>query len=203
LILITASDELLAAYVQNIVNAYIAAAKEQKERGRLWYRTAHDLASVVGQGDVRRGAGLIAALSPMKQWKVNVKLARDASGGNIHGHTGVTLAKVRQIMGGVDPEDVLPDESKTWNFFRAILDPDDPDVVVIDRHAHDVAVGIPRGGPDNGRGLGSKQRYAIFALAYRLATRELVKRGFKVIPNTVQATTWIWQQERENVSPGD
>jgi hypothetical protein len=99
------------------------------------------------------------------------------------------LAKVRAILGGVDPADVLPMWAKTGHFFLNILDPTDPDPVTIDRHAHDVAVGEIYGSRD--RGLDSKARYATLALAYRLAARKL-----NMIPNVVQSIAWIVQIDK-------
>jgi hypothetical protein len=183
-----ATDAQLDEYITNITHAYKMASPDQIERGHNWYPVANQLALIVGNGDARVGAGVIAALSANKRWKTNQKLALDAAEGNIHGHTGVTLTKVQKILDGTDPEDVLPMALKTGNFYRAILDPEDPDVAVIDRHAHDVAVGRTFGEED--RGLGNKTRYATLALAYRLAARKLNE-----IPNALQAIVWIYQLE--------
>jgi len=184
----TATDAELQQYVDNIVAAYRAATPDQVTRGRQWYRVAHDLAAMIGDGDVRMGAGLLAALSANKRWSANVTLAEDAANGNVHGHTGDTLAKVGKILGGADPTELLPMQVKTGNFYRCIMDPADPDPVVIDRHAHDIAVGERYGQRD--RGLSNVNRYATLALAYRLAARKL-----GVIPSVVQAVTWVRQTE--------
>jgi hypothetical protein len=184
----TASDEQLEQYVQNICIAWECLTCAQQERGRMWYPVAHQVAAVTGDGDVRTGAGLIAVLSANKRWELNLSLARDAASGNVHGHTGVTLEKVRKILDGTDPLLVLPDGSKTLNFYRCILNPADPDPVVIDRHAHDIAVGEIYGNRD--RGLSNLTRYATLAHAYRLAARELGD-----IPSVVQAGTWTGHVE--------
>lgn len=181
-----ATDEQLEQYVQNIIAAYLASTSTQRERGRNWYPTARDLAYIIGDGDIRKGAGIIAALSPNKRWLENVKLANQAHEGNVRGHTGVTLTKVRKIMNGEDPIMVLPMSLKTGHFFRNIVDPYDPDPVTIDRHAHDVAVGEVYG--ERNRGLDVKNRYATLALAYRLAARRL-----GILPSVLQATVWVRQ----------
>lgn len=177
-------------YVANILATYAAASSEQRAKGASWYRTAHDMANIIGDGNVRMGAGVIAALSANKSWRLNVRLANDAAAGNIHGHTKANLAKVSAIMiDGADPEDVLPMSSKTGHFFRCIADPTDPDPVVIDRHAHDVAVGRTLG--DAERGLSSVGRYAALAHAYRTAAARL-----GILPSELQAITWVVQTER-------
>jgi hypothetical protein len=119
-----------------------------------------------------------------------VRLAREAfANGEARGHVRDAVTKAERIMLGEDPLSVLPADSKTWNFFRAIIDPDDAEAVVIDRHAHDIAVGERHG--EEERGLSSKRRYATLALAYRIAAQRVDE-----LPSTVQAVTWVvWREE--------
>jgi hypothetical protein len=144
---------------------------------------------IIGGGDARKGAGMLAALSAQRPWEVNVSLATDAADGDVHGHTEAVLAKVRAIMEGADPAEILPMELKTGHFYRCIVDPAAPDPVVIDRHAHDVAAGERYG--SRNRGLSNVNRYATLALAYRLAARELGE-----IPKVVQAVVWVRQVDQ-------
>lgn len=188
------SDSTRRRYIRNIVKVYQQATPDQKRRGREWYRTAHELADFLSEGDVKRGAGVIAALSANKAWDINQRLARDAFNGEPHGHTRDNLAKVAKILSGVDPSEVLPMDAKTGNFYRCILDPDDQEAVCIDRHAHDVAVGRPYGDAD--RGLSAKGRYAVLSLAYRNAAAKL-----GVTPSVLQATTWVvWTEHNAGVA---
>lgn len=182
------TDDELERYIRNIVTAFRAATPEQAARGRQWYPVAHDLAAVIGGGDVRKGAGMLAALSAQRSWEINVGLAQDAADGDLHGHTETVLARVREIMEGADPAEILPMELKTGHFYRCITDPAAPDPVVIDRHAHDAAAGERYGNRD--RGLSNLNRYATLALAYRLAARELGE-----LPQVVQAVVWVRQTE--------
>lgn len=185
------SDAERESYVVNVIAAFRAAPPAAHERGRNWYPAAHDIARIVGDGDPRIGAGVIAALSPNKSWDQNVRLATDAGKRNIHGHVGDALGKVRRILNGADPETVLPPDSKTWNFFRCIFDPTDPDPIVVDRHAHDIAVNKIYGNRD--RGLSAAARYAVFAHTYRVAAVEL-----DIIPQVLQATVWCAHIDRQN-----
>jgi hypothetical protein len=175
-------------YVRNIISAYHAATPAQKRRGRSWYRTAHDLAVLMTDGHARKGAGVIAALSANKSWADNVRLAERCLSGDIAGHTRVMLDKVAAIMAGADPTSVLPMDLKTGQFYRCILNPSDPDAVVIDRHAHDIAIGEVWG--SRSRGLSSAKRYALIAHAYREASARL-----GMLPQTLQAITWVRQTE--------
>jgi hypothetical protein len=152
------------------------------------------LADFLSEGDVKTGAGVIAALSANKSWDLNQKMARKAlREGVLSGHTAANLAKAAKIMSGVDPSEVLPMDAKTGNFYRCILDPDDQEAVCIDRHAHDIAVGRPYGDAD--RGLSAKGRYAVLSLAYRNAAAKL-----GVSPSVLQATTWVvWTESLAGV----
>ena len=175
-------------YVINIMEAWSGATAGHLTQGRTWYRNAHSLAIFMADGHAVKGAGVIAALSANKNWDDNARLAADALAGDVHGHVGDALRKVAAIMAGADPAEVLPMGAKTGHFYRCILDPDDADAVVIDRHAHDVAVGERYFGRD--RGLSAKGRFAALAHAYREAAARLGE-----LPSTVQAVTWVRQVE--------
>lgn len=185
-------DATRESYVINILNAWRAANADQQYRGRAWYRTANQLAYMLSGGNTRQGAGVIAALSANKRWSENVRLAEVAyTVRGPAGHFADALRKVSAILEGADPETVLPMDVKTGNFFRCIADPDDPDAVVIDRHAHDIAVGEVYGQAD--RGLSNKTRYALLAHCYREAALRLGE-----LPSVVQAVTWVAHIEREH-----
>lgn len=184
-----ATPEEFETYVQNIIITWNSATPEQICKGRSWYPVARDMAVMFGDGNVKIGAGIIAALSVQKSWKENIRLATDASAGNVHGHMGATLAKVRAILAGTAPEEVLPMAAKTGNFYRNIVDPSDPDAVTVDRHAHDIAVGEVYGNRD--RGLSTPSRYAIIRNAYLTAAKRLGE-----VASTVQAVTWTVQIDR-------
>ncbi|MCD2462440.1 hypothetical protein MBT42_02575 [Streptomyces sp. MBT42] len=182
-------------YVRNIVRTWREATPEQEAQGRVWYTNAHDLADMMTDGDVRMGAGLLAALSPQTSWPLNVELATNAyETGQPSGHLGDALAKAAKILAGADPTEVLPMDRKTGHFYRCIVDPADADAVCIDRHAHDIAVGEEYGARD--RGLGAKGRYALIAHCYREAAQRLGE-----LPSVVQAVTWVvWRDSLAGTS---
>jgi hypothetical protein len=188
LIALNPDNDTRERYVTNIINAYRAATPAQKAHGKAWYWFAHSLAVMLAEGDAVKGAGVIAALSANKSWADNRKLAKRALDGDVRGHTRVMLNKAAAIIAGADPATVLPMAAKTGHFYRCIADPSDPDAVVIDRHAHDIAVGEVYGSRD--RGLSTAKRYAILAHAYREAAARL-----GVLPSVVQAVTWVRQTE--------
>lgn len=179
-------------YVRNIISVWSVATDDQFEQGAHWYEQAHWTARMLADGDVRTGAGLLAALSPQTSWWLNVELACEAyEAGTASRHTGDACSKANRILAGVDPEEVLPMRRKTGHFYRCILNPDDRVSVCIDRHAHDVAVGVAYG--DWSRGLSAHGRYALIADCYWEAAQRLGQ-----IPSVVQGVTWVtW---RENLA---
>jgi hypothetical protein len=174
-------------FALNIVNAYAQASMEHIRIGNGWYRTANLLAEVVGGGNVRMGAGVIAALSPNKNWSTNQALALRAKEGELSGHVGDALGKARRIMEGEDPDLVLPEGKKTWHFFHNILTPEDPQYVTVDRHAYRVATSDW----GNGSPTLTPRQYAVLVSAYQVAAGILGD-----IPSAVQAVTWCWARER-------
>lgn len=183
------SDAEISQYAYNIMGAWHSASDDQLHRGLVWYQVAHDLATMISDGDTVAGAGVLAALSANKSWPENVRLARRAfDTGQPSGHVGDAVGKAARILAGESPESVLPMARKTGNFYRLIANPSDPTAVVVDRHAHDVAVGEVYGSAD--RGLSVQSRYDALASAYRLAAHRL---GRGVTPAQVQAVTWVAQ----------
>lgn len=168
------------AYVQNIIDAWTALSDADKAAGDMWYDVARDIARMLGDGDVRKGAGYLAALSPLKSWEVNVQLATDAAQGNIHGNFGDACRKAEAIHDGADPATVLPMNLKTGNFYANIVGIDDDTRVTVDRHAYRVATG-----DSNYSGL-QAGGYKIVMDAYLEAGRRLGKLG-----KHVQAGVWI------------
>lgn len=191
---IQADGEAVEYYVRNIVSVWSVATDDEVTEGRNWYRTAHDTAARLADGDVVTGAGLLAALSPQTAWWLNVELACEAfESGNATRHTGDSCGKANKILAGIDPVEVLPMTRKTGHFYRCILEPDNPVSVVIDRHAHDVAVGVAYGDWD--RGLSAKGRYALLAHCYWEAAQRLGQ-----LPSVVQAVCWVaWRNSLAGV----
>lgn len=185
MIAIKSDDDTRESYVQNVLAVWHSATDDQVARGRNWYMSAHQLASMIADGDVVKGAGVIAALSANKRWADNTKMATRAfKDGKPSGHIGAFLHKASRIMAGEDPATVLPMDAKTGNFYTCILHPDHPYAVCIDRHAHDIAVDERYG--DRDRGLSARGRYNLMADVYRTAALRLGE-----LPQVVQAVTWV------------
>jgi hypothetical protein len=179
------NTERINALAENIRNARNAATPDQIARGAKWYTIANGIAAMVGDGDVRKGAGIIAALSPRMQWDRNVKLALDAGNGHVHGAMGASLRKAQAILDGTAPEEVLPMAAKTGNFYVNVSDPNEPNAVTVDAWAYRVATADP-----TAPGPKSQRDYDEVAQAYRMIAAE-----FGELANVTQAGTWNWARE--------
>lgn len=89
-------------------------------QGLAWYGIAQDTAREVGNGDLKLGAGLVAAISPQMPWKRNVQLAKAAMRGDWRGFTEDKYWKCQAILSGVDPWLVLRG-MKVRSFYANIL----------------------------------------------------------------------------------
>jgi hypothetical protein len=97
------------------------------------------------------------------------------------------------IVDGEDPELVVGGP-KVRAFWRAIVDPQDPYNVVVDRHAASIALGhvITRQDVWSGN-LNRRGRYEHVARMYRTAAKIISgELGETWTPSDVQATTWIY-----------
>lgn len=171
----------------NHILAVLADATDsQMAEGLAWYGDAHAIAAEAG--DVRIGAGVIAALSPLMSWERNVELARDAfRNGHAAGALSRNVAKADAILDGADPLTVLGGD-KVRSFYLNILDPFDTEPVTVDRHAYDIATG-DRNAENDRPGIKGK-RYRDLADLYRSAAAEA-----GIIPNQLQSITWtVWRE---------
>lgn len=183
------SQEQRRQLVSNILDVYDRATPAARSQGMSWYKTAHDLAGMVGFGDYSKGAGVIAALSANTGWTQNRKLALAISAGQEVGHLSKVLEKVKAIMAGQPPTAVLGRGLKTLNFYHNIHQPERSGPVTVDRHAHDIARGEVWGNAN--RALTTTTRYAVLADAYRAAAALRDVR-----PHEMQAVTWVqWRDE--------
>lgn len=161
--------------------------------GTGWYARARDLALELSPDDVWRGAGVIAALSPMKEWSLNVRLARDAfATGKATGHFGGQCAKANRIMAGENPLDVLGGK-KTLSFCEAIATGGRGEIATIDGHAYDAAMGKSHAWETRRINKGD---FDTIASAYREVADYL---GIAV--NDLQAIVWVaWKREKKQSS---
>ena len=177
-----------------ILDVYEMATVPELDAGLHWYETAHDIARGLDPRNPARAAGVIAALSPMKDWDNNVKLAERAyADGRATGALGSNTAKANAILDGADPLEVLGG-NKVRNFYKSIANPADPEAICIDRHAFDIAVG--RITNDKSRtALSRVGVYDAFGRAYHRAAAVIGREGYDILAAQLQAVTWTtWRR---------
>ena len=169
--------------VGNLAVAWSKITPQDLFGGVAWYPAAHDFAFVVGHGDVRKGAGIVAAMSPNKAWDTNRVLAVDAGNGDFHGHVGNALAKAKAIYNGADPASVLPMNRKTGHFYMNIYKPLDPNWVTVDRHM----IRVLKSSWDEGEPKITLREYDDCVLAVQ---KQAANVG--LAPSICQAALWEW-----------
>lgn len=176
-------------YESNIRAAYELASDSDVLTGRLWYRSAREIAEQIGNGDYEKGAGILAALSPQKPWKESVRLAkRGATNGVFTGHYGANCEKAGRIWSGDAPLDVLGGR-KVRAFYRNIVGELNADVCV-DRHALAIALGRDATEQELHRVCNSNKFYDELAAAYKAVAHRV---GLE--PSELQAITWVcWRR---------
>lgn len=173
----------MTEYVLNILSTYLRATDDETRQGMTWYDNQHALALELCPDDVWKGAGIIAAFSPNTHWNHNLILAKRfvASDGTMtSGTIGRHIGWARDIYAGAHPLDVFKGD-KTRAFASAIADPAGSTIATIDRHAHDIAMGVvmPK------RNIG-KRLFADMANAY---SEVATMAGISVAQ--MQAITWV------------
>ena len=108
------------------------------DSGRVWYDEAHAYAVGLSEEfgvDLSKVCGVIASLSPLKEWGLNKRIAKQFLEGKRNVHTKLQVRKAEWILEGREIELCLGG-LKTINFFHNILSPDNKGFVTIDSHMH-------------------------------------------------------------------
>lgn len=134
--------------------------------------------------------GIIAALSPLKDWDENKRIARLFLETGEISHTkqmGDKAIAIRNGSGEVDEICDILNGPKIVSFFLNILEPNTSGSVTVDRHAISIAVG----GKLTNKSLGiTAKQYEFFSNCYKVAAMKVDQT-----PLVVQATTWeIWRK---------
>lgn len=178
-------------YAVNIMATYKRATPAEIVDGTGWYARARDLALELSPDDVWRGAGILATLSPMKEWAENVRLARLAvATGKATGNVPSATVPCQKILDGMSWDDAMNGQ-KTRSFCIAIATGGRGEVATIDAHAHDAATGESHQWAK--RPHITKGRFDAMDSAYREVAEYL---GLAV--NDLQAIVWVvWKREKK------
>jgi hypothetical protein len=177
-------------YTKTCVDNVVQLAMESNPDDRNWYQDAYNFAlelSYQYNVGVQRVVGIIAALSPMKSWHENKRLAEEYLKGNRYGTYGTLLGKADEIMylehDNVSDENILDilNGQKISAFYLNINHYEKSTTVTVDRHAVEIAMDTIL----SDHAMTSKQ-YAFFQNVYIIASDKL---GY--LPHELQAVTWV------------
>jgi hypothetical protein len=169
----------------NILKVWDATSLDERHD---WYREAFEYGQLLAEKtrDLSKACGVIAALSPMKRWSENKKLALDCVLGQRVGHMGAFVRKAEAILASDGSDEAILDilsGSKIQSFYLNIRYPDKIGAVTIDRHAIRIAIGQWL---DDDQLAITANQYEFFVQCYQLAA---MKRG--VSPQLMQSATWV------------
>lgn len=182
--------------VNNILKIYDDAPTKKD-----WYVEANNFANYVWMKYYHKNdegypvtmakiCGVIAALSPLKSWEENKRIAVKFITTGKCEHTGTMKDKAKRILESNGDQDVIAgilNGNKITAFFLNMVNPKTSNVVTIDRHAQDIALGEYLN--DASRSMTSKQ-YEFFQHCYVIAAN---KRDVR--PSMMQSVTWEhWRQ---------
>jgi hypothetical protein len=181
----TARRGLRDRMVRRILRHYRAASPAVVAAGQTWYRTAQDAAVALDPSNPARAAGVIAALSPRAQWRVNLAWAAAMITAADRGdsvppavHTTEMRGQAWRIARGEDAALVLRGP-KVSRFYRAIMG--DASAVTVDVWAARAA------------GVSMADGNAVGVRAYRLIESAYVRAAAIVgeDPAALQAIVWV------------
>ncbi len=192
--------EVMASRVRAL---YDRATPEQRQAGAAWYPDAHKeaerLANEYGVTP-QQAAGVIAALSPLREWSENKADAERLLTAVLHGTADPAIAKLLQanvekamaIAKGADPRDVLWSGEggyKVRSFYSNLNDPAGREAT-IDTHMLRVLL-ADQSIASHGYGAiaGNKGRYD----AFRQAIFDVADKAH-ALPSAVQAVVWLVQK---------
>lgn len=184
----------MTAYVDNILSVFDQATDSEYKEGMTWYNKANAWCWGIDHLNYKRAAGVLAALSPMLSWDLNVRYAEMVYAGKTRiPCLQKNAAKAIAIKNGWNALDILSGP-KVTAFYHNIVNPysDDYRYVTIDRQAIDIANGYA-GSHNNAY----RKVHEDMAIAYVDAAHEI-----GILPLQMQAVTWVtWRNlKREGLS---
>ena len=192
---------------RNILAAYHRANAAQKAEGLSWYYNVHlaccQFASKYNKS-IEVVAGITAALSPGLRWESNLEATRRILANESLAGIGIrytaNIRKAYRILKATTPSGVSlefhgRERNKTRAFYTLLVNPSNPLTVCVDGHAFNIWHGqrIPI---DKVPTLNRNRLYEKVSCAYINVARQL-----NLLPNQVQAITWLFWRHFDEVAP--
>jgi len=181
--------------IDNIKSVYSQCSEDELINGKDWYRHANLFSLALSEKykvSEMKVAGIIAALSPQKEWLHNKTLAEEflRTNGKITRHTAMQSNKAKKILNYAktkEDTEIYLGGLKTINFFNNIYDPESRDHVTIDRHHIYLSVGWDAQSCTPKQYEFLKQNTVIFA------------KDVDVKPSELQSTLWVcWKRIKKD-----
>lgn len=177
--------------VENMRSVYNKCIENDLKYGKGWYIRANLFSLSLAEEykiSEMKVAGIIAALSPQKEWSHNKALSEEfiRTKGEISRHTGVQSQKALNILNYGDSEEYVMNclnGKKTINFFQNIYKPTCKKYLTVDRHHIYLSLGW------DAQTCTPKQ--------YEFLKENTIKfaNELDVIPNELQSTLWVcWKR---------
>ena len=199
---------------RNILGVYIRASESDRDEGLHWYRNANLTCQAIAARcnvGLDRAVGVVAALSPGREWGLNLLEAEELIKEWTKGRKGRDLPQVgtygrrnvikaERILSGDAPLEVLGG-NKVRSFYANILDPLGSSEVTIDRHAKGLAIRS-----NSLKGATAEEDANVSRAEYPFYARHYVKVADRLglIPHQLQAICWVtWRRLRGNLAQTD
>lgn len=190
-------------HVRNITRVFRAADHISLLDGMDWYSRANRFAHSLDPNNPNRAAGVIASLSPLTAWPLNVRYATAVYTGEPFSTLGVNMRSAFDIFNGADPA-VRLRGPKVRAFYFTIADPWNCEAVTVDRHAIDIACGHVNDNNGKARSINKTEYTAIAAMYTRAAVILSKEYSREILPSQVQAVTWVsWRRTMVRNNYGD
>lgn len=204
-----------APSASNVLAVFRAGTPDDVTDGRGWYARARSACLTIARdygATLEMVAVVLAIISPSTPWQRNVWLTEEAFRLASLGLTfdevwrglpmmGANARKAAAVVLGAEPWSVISGP-KVTPFAQRVIDAatgaTGPGSVVIDRHAHDIALGRVTSDRERNQALSRKGGHHAFAMAYVRAAATLRRTGEcpGITPSELQAVTWVvWRRE--------
>lgn len=181
--------------VENMQSVYNKCIDDDFMYGKGWYDRANlfslALSEKYGVSEMK-AAGIIAALSPLKEWTLNKAMAEEfiRTKGMVCRHTSAQASKARKILNYASTRkdvEVSLGGLKTINFFNNIYDPSSKDHVTVDRHHIYLSLGWDAQ-------VCTPKQYEFIKENTIILANEL-----DIIPHELQSTLWVcWKRIKKD-----
>ena len=138
------SDTLVSENLERVMSL---ASPSLISDGQQWYWEAHEFAIKIAQKygmEDWKVSGIIAALSPMKEWTLNKRIAEEFILGKRDIHFGLQVEKAERILqlgeDEIEKVDGILNGRKTVSFHHNIHEPENEDYVTVDTHLLDALI---------------------------------------------------------------